>query len=145
MTDEPRLTLDANILVRATLGRRVRDILSEHASTATFFAPEIAHADAVRWVPHILEDRGKGDAVDGALAYLEQLRHVVLPVPEEAYVERRDDSLARIGARDPDDWHIVATALVLDTPIWTEDQDFFGTGIPTWTTDRIELYLIRRI
>ncbi|MEP7369704.1 MAG: PIN domain-containing protein [Dermatophilaceae bacterium] len=26
-------------------------------------------------------------------------------------------------------------------PIWTEDQDFFGTGFPTWTTDRVELYL----
>lgn len=70
---------------------------------------------------------------------------MVLPVPEEAYVERRDDSLARIGAGDRDDWHIVATALVLDTPIWTEDQDFFGTGIPTWTTDRVELYLVRCI
>ncbi|WP_455227346.1 PIN domain-containing protein [Lautropia mirabilis] len=32
--------------------------------------------------------------------------------------------------------------LVLDAcPIWTEDQDFFGTGVPTWTTDRVELYL----
>jgi hypothetical protein len=26
-------------------------------------------------------------------------------------------------------------------PTWTEDQDFFGSGVATWTTDRIELYL----
>lgn len=47
----------------------------------------------------------------------------------------------RIGRRDPDDWPIAAAALILDCPIWTEDKDFFGTGIPTWTSDRVEIYL----
>ena len=23
---------------------------------------------------------------------------------------------------------------------WTEDTDFFGAGVATWTTDRIEVY-----
>jgi hypothetical protein len=32
-------------------------------------------------------------------------------------------------------------ALLLGLPIWTEDQDFFGSGIATWTTDRVELFL----
>jgi hypothetical protein len=27
-------------------------------------------------------------------------------------------------------------------PIWTEDTDFFGCGVATWTTDRVELYLL---
>lgn len=48
---------------------------------------------------------------------------------------------ARISARDPADWPVVAAALLLNAPIWTEDNDFFGTGIATWTSDRIELYL----
>jgi len=47
----------------------------------------------------------------------------------------------RIEIRDPDDWPVVAVALLLDLPIWTEDQDLFGSGLPTWTTDRLELYL----
>lgn len=42
--------------------------------------------------------------------------------------------------RDINDWSIVATALLLDCPIWTEDSDFFGSGIATWTTDRVYLY-----
>jgi hypothetical protein len=29
----------------------------------------------------------------------------------------------------------------LDCAIWTEDTDFFGVGIPSWTTDRVELFL----
>jgi PIN domain len=30
---------------------------------------------------------------------------------------------------------------MLDLPIWTEDQDLFGSGVATWTTDRVEVYL----
>ncbi|MFZ2123194.1 MAG: PIN domain-containing protein [Rhodoferax sp.] len=26
--------------------------------------------------------------------------------------------------------------------VWTEDADFFGTGIATWTTDCLALYLV---
>ncbi|WP_424436028.1 PIN domain-containing protein [Microbacterium sp.] len=25
--------------------------------------------------------------------------------------------------------------------IWSEDKDFFGAGIPTWTSDLVEIYL----
>jgi predicted nucleic acid-binding protein len=47
----------------------------------------------------------------------------------------------RIDRRDPRDWPVVAVALLLKIPVWTEDQDFFGSGVSTWTTDRVELYL----
>jgi len=49
--------------------------------------------------------------------------------------------MARIGARDPMDWPVVAAALALGCPIWTEDQDFFGVGVPTWTSARVDVYL----
>jgi len=39
---------------------------------------------------------------------------------------------ARIAPRDLHDWPVVALALALNLPIWTEDQDFFGSGIATW-------------
>ena len=47
----------------------------------------------------------------------------------------------RIDRRDEDDWPVLAAALALGCPIWTEDTDFFGCGVATWTTDRVELYL----
>ncbi len=46
----------------------------------------------------------------------------------------------RIAVRDADDWPVLACAMTLGCPVWTEDADFFGTGVPTWTTDRIALY-----
>jgi hypothetical protein len=36
---------------------------------------------------------------------------------------------------------VVAVAILLGIPIWTEEQDFFGSGVATWTTDPVELYL----
>src|SRR5260370_35801616 len=41
------------------------------------------------------------------------------------------------NSRDADDWPGIACALTLGCPIWTEDRDFFGAGVPTWTTDRV--------
>jgi len=49
-------------------------------------------------------------------------------------------ALARIGQRDQHDWQVLACALLLNCPIWTEDRDFFGTGVATWTTALVELY-----
>ena len=51
----------------------------------------------------------------------------------------REEALIRI--RDPNDWQALALALQLECAIWTEDQDFFGTGIATWTTNTVEIYL----
>jgi predicted nucleic acid-binding protein len=54
---------------------------------------------------------------------------------------RRSEDGAQARIRDPDDWPALALCLQLDCGIWTEDQDFFGTGIPTWTTTTVERYL----
>jgi len=31
--------------------------------------------------------------------------------------------------------------MALDCPIWTEDRDFFGIGIPVWSSDLVDQYL----
>lgn len=59
---------------------------------------------------------------------------------ETMAVEARE----RIARRDERDWPALAAALLLQCPIWTEDQDFFGTGVPTWTTVTVHLYLNAR-
>jgi predicted nucleic acid-binding protein len=91
------IVLDANILIRAVLGQRVRQLILAHASEVNFFAPDVAYADARK--------------------------------------------LQRIATRDADDWPVLACAMAWNCPVWTEDTDFFGSGVATWTTDRIALYL----
>jgi predicted nucleic acid-binding protein len=41
------IILDVNILIRAVLGKRVRNLLETHAAHGIrFYAPEVAYADA---------------------------------------------------------------------------------------------------
>jgi predicted nucleic acid-binding protein len=75
------------------------------------------------------------------LAVLDEVSRLVESVDRCLYEEYEKIARERVLPRDPDDWPIVSVALLLDFPIWTEDQDFFGSGVATWTTDRVELYL----
>ncbi|MBC8121000.1 MAG: hypothetical protein H7Y22_04070 [Gemmatimonadaceae bacterium] len=31
--------------------------------------------------------------------------------------------------------------MLKNTAIWTEDRDFFGCGLPVWTTETLAVYL----
>ncbi len=135
------LVLDANILIRAVLGRRVRTIITTYGNTMEFFAPDVAFAEATEHLPNVLAKRGT--AVEPAMGLLESLGEVIQAVGFETYSASEEDARRRLVGRDPDDWPVLATALVLDCPIWTEDTDFFGAGVATWTTDRVELFLQR--
>lgn len=107
-----------------------------------FFAPDVAFADARSHLPDVVRKRGGEDAaVVAALGLLDAVACNVDEIETEVYEPHRPAALARIERRDPDDWPILATAMALDCPVWTEDNDFFGTGVPTWTSDRVELYL----
>jgi len=53
------------------------------------------------------------------------------------------EACARIAQRDVRDWRALAAAL-LDCPIWTEDQDFFGTGGLTSRRQDLPAWLISR-
>lgn len=59
----------------------------------------------------------------------------------DAYSAFEQMARRRLAGRDQEDWPVLAAALALNCPIWTEDTDFFGAGIATWTTDRVELFL----
>ncbi|MDR1710333.1 MAG: hypothetical protein LBR58_00490 [Propionibacteriaceae bacterium] len=138
MTSHKALVLDANIAVSAVLGARVGFLLERYGDKVALFAPEVVFADARRHMPTVVAKRGGDLAL--ILRSLADLEAIIAVEPEESYAAWRDEALERIGARDPDDWHVVALALAVDCPIWTEDNDFFGAGLATWTTDRVEIF-----
>ncbi|MDP2817671.1 MAG: PIN domain-containing protein [Polaromonas sp.] len=133
------IVLDANILIRAVLGKRVRELIVDNASTIKFFAPDVAYADARKYLPPLLEKRGVMS--DAAMMVLDGLEGVVQAIEFELYVGMQQQALQRIAIRDAEDWLVLACAMTIGCPVWTEDADFFGTGVATWTTDRVELYL----
>jgi predicted nucleic acid-binding protein len=114
------LVLDANILIRAVLGQRVRRILAAQADNISFFVPETAYAEA--------EDSLRSMAALGTI------------VSHDLCSDFEAEARKRLGARDPEDWPILAAALALGCPIWTEDTDFFGCGVATWTSSSIDYH-----
>jgi predicted nucleic acid-binding protein len=90
-------------------------------------------------LPPLLAKKGK--PVADVSAAIEYLQHIVEPVDQEFYVLFEADARQRLRGRDEDDWPVLATALGLACPVWTEDSDFFGMGIAVWTTSRVEIFL----
>jgi len=132
------LVLDANILIRAVLGPRVRNLILDNAERVRFFVPEDCLADAKKYLPEILLSKGTDphlaiDVLDGLMRHIQPLENDWLEDFEAAAKER-------MQSRDPDDWPVLAAALALDCPIWTQDADFFGVGVVTWSTEHIESF-----
>ena len=75
------------------------------------------------------------------MAVLVQVGRLISLVDRSLYSSYELDARARIAIRDVNDWPVVAVSLMLSCPIWTEDADFFGTGVATWTSDRVRIYL----
>ena len=126
--------------MRAVLGRRVDRLLESFASRVTFLTPEVAFDDVGEHLASVLTKRGDLHVLQPALEKLTKLRLAVRAVNQAEYEAMKPAALVRIGPRDPDDWPILACALALNCPIWTEDKDFFGTGVAIWTTALVQLY-----
>jgi predicted nucleic acid-binding protein len=128
------LILDANILMRAVLGRGTRALLAKYGEGSGFVAPDAAFYEARKHLPQVIERRELQE--EPFMAYFDSLTNVVQTVEFETYSACEAIARQRLGRRDEDDWPILTAALALRCPIWTEDTDFFGCGVATWTTDR---------
>lgn len=135
--NQKAIIFDANILVRAVLGTKVAHLLTLYRNIG-FFSPDVCFEDAKKYIPSILQKRS--DPTRRAIEMLDRLPDLITCIPIEQYQTHREEAKHRIRSRDLADWPVIAAALTLNSPIWTEDQDFFGVGIATWTTDRVHLF-----
>jgi predicted nucleic acid-binding protein len=134
-----RLVIDANILIRAVLGVRVRQLIAAGCANVAIYAAEEQFEEASRYLAHLAPR--KGIPQDTWEPALETLRLGIQVIGTAELEVMRDEAVLRIGTRDPKDWPALAAALLLNCPIWTEDRDFFGTGVPTWITSNVHRYL----
>lgn len=51
------LVLDANILIRAVLGEKVKNLIIANHHKTKFFTPDICRADAKKYLPILLKKR----------------------------------------------------------------------------------------
>jgi predicted nucleic acid-binding protein len=66
---------------------------------------------------------------------LSQLLLLPLTIYERQFYDRNHpEAMKRISERDPDDVEILALALTLEAPLWSNDKDFEAAGIEWMTT-----------
>ncbi|BAC90960.1 glr3019 [Gloeobacter violaceus PCC 7421] len=138
------LVVDANIIVGTLLREAGRTLVAERR--LDLFICERAVEEAL----HELRKRGNAMVRQGRILPVQRdtmlelalstLRRNIRIAPELVYLPVERQARQRIP-RDPDDWPTVALALVLESGIWTEDNDFLGCGLPTWTTQTLHTHL----
>lgn len=141
-----RLVVDTSVLVGELLRALGRERLGD--ARLELFLPEQMWAETQRELPRRIRAfaRRRGiepRLVDEVLAFaLAAVEQNVAVLDEAIYSALEVEARAR-SVRDPRDWPVVASALALSAAIWTNDNDFLGTGVATWTTETLQSLLDR--
>jgi predicted nucleic acid-binding protein len=141
-----RLVVDTSVLVGELPRTSGRSRLGD--DRLELFLPEQMWAETQVELPRRIAAFARRRHLDVAVAddlmalCVEAVEANVVILDEAIYAAVEDEALARCQ-REPTDWPVVATALALSGDIWTNDNDYLGTGVPTWTTQTLQTWLDR--
>lgn len=141
-----RLVVDTSVLVGELLRARGRDRLGD--DRLELFLPERmwseTRVELPRRIDRLVRRRKLDPSVGRELTALclDAIDANLVVLDEAVYSALEDEARSR-SVRDPNDWPVVASALALAAGVWTNDNDFLGTGVATWTTETLQLWLDR--
>lgn len=141
-----RLVVDTSVLVGELLRARGRDRLGD--DRLELFLPERMWSETQVELPRRIDRFVRRRKLDPEVGHdlttlcLQAIDANLVVLDEAVYAALEDEARAR-SLRDPNDWPVVATALALAAGVWTNDNDFLGTGVPTWTTETLQAWLDR--
>ncbi len=130
------LVADANVLLSSILGGRARLALI-HAQIGEVFTTQHTFAEVEEYA--LVLARKRRLASDVLLLAVAALPVTI--VTRVAYAKRMAEASKRIGSRDPDDVDLLALALHLRVPIWSNDKDFEKLNVDLFTTERLLRHL----
>jgi predicted nucleic acid-binding protein len=119
----------------AIIGGNARTVFLT-AENTTFYTTVFNYKEVEKYIP-ILALKRDIPAEDLYMAFS------MLPLSvceDDFYRDKITQAKRMIGKRDPDDAHLLALALKLNCPIWSNDKDFEGLGVRVYST----LDLIKR-
>lgn len=112
------LVVDANPLLSALLAGRAREVL--FTSGLEFYSPQTTLFEVEKYLPFVARKLGRSE--------LDLFREFellpVTPVQPHVYEGELAHAAHLIGQRDAKDVPVLALALWLKLPVWTEDHDF---------------------
>ena len=121
MTSKPpaKLVVDANPVISALLGGVALRAFLELA-VAEFAISEFTRNEVARYLPRLsTKVSAPGEILQLALALLPLTTYT-----EDSYAARLPEARKRIAKRDPNDVDLLALALTLNYPVWSNDRDF---------------------
>ncbi|MGA7685113.1 MAG: PIN domain-containing protein [Terriglobales bacterium] len=134
-----RLVADANVLLAAVLGGRAKAVL-QHPEIEEVLTAEVTFGEVQEY--SVILAREKRLPVDTLLLAMAALPVTVVEEPVYASAIPRARKL--ITQRDADDVDVLALALHMRLPLWSNDNDFEDTGIEWHTTAELLKKLGRR-
>lgn len=140
-----RLAVDASVLVGELLRRRGRALVSD--SRLELYIAEATYSETrhelLKRQRLLVQRAGLAPEVAAALVQdgLGTAEAALTVAPSEWLEPFRAEALERVPA-DPDDWPTAALALALNIGVWTDDRDFFGSGLATWQTPVLQQVLL---
>jgi predicted nucleic acid-binding protein len=124
-----QLVADANVLLSAVIGGQAALAL-RHDEVEQVFTPAAAYDEVSEYLPSLAKKkRLELDTLLLACAALP-----VTVVEPSDYEGTLATARHRIGNRDPDDVDVLALALTLKLPVWSNDNDFEDAGVEWHTT-----------
>ncbi len=123
------LVTDANILVRCCIGHGRVLVGKLRAAGITLVATEHNANECLQ----VLVKKMNRPVVDAVVETALTLKPFEVLGPNE-YDLRRADAALRLREGGQSDWPALAAALTLGADIWSDDTDFFGVGVPVWTS-----------
>jgi len=131
-----RLVADANVLLSAILGGKANAVL-RHPEVEEVITCRATLDEVEEYVPILARKRRLSlDVLLLALAAMP-----VTVADRAVYASAIQEARKLIGGRDPDDVEILALTLYAKLPLWSNDNDFEGTGVEWYTTAEMLLKL----
>ena len=118
-----RLIIDANILIRAVLGVRVRELIERYCESVAFYVAESNVEEAMQYLAELAPRRGIGDPTWQAA--LTSIMTAVQIIPQVELATAENEALARSRAPFP---QALAESLV-----WPDGRKAYYR---TWTVEK---------
>jgi predicted nucleic acid-binding protein len=120
-----RVVAAANVLLAAALGGRAKTVL-QHPEIEEVLTAEVTFGEVQEY--SVILAKKKRLPVDTLLLAMAALPVTV--VEEPVYASALPRARRLIAQRDADDVDILALALHMRLPLWSDDNDFEDTGMP---------------
>lgn len=127
------LIVDANVLLAAVLGQSL-GLLEDIASrNVVLLVPLRMMVETQK----IIGDKRRIPRLD-ASARLTLLAKLVTILEPDDYEHKESRARERLSDAGQKDWPVLAAALAIDAPIWSNDKHLWGTGVAVWLTRNIK-------